>query len=611
MSARFALRSYQQQLVQEACLTNKIVVLPTGAGKTLVAAEVVKQRGGTALFLVPTCLLVEQQANAIRDWLGPDKIVAEFMGSVQVPDQFDVLVSTPKAFHVRQCTSAPGFAWNSFDTVVFDEVHHVLKEHPYRKLALSLLKSGAAPRVIGLTASLTYAVTEERMKASVQRICEELRITSPVLIVPQDELKAAGYHGTAAKAEMRLMPIPSELIKGLVPESERKPHLLLPTFFARIKAGTATPLATNLMDCIYVMERHVKELLSDFKSPLSNSGSDSWGKYAHAEGLRRGSPQLAELEHWYEALKIIATTWEEAQDHPVPLLQIFEASTGTDDKVAWPANVNEKLGSFWSTVPDSTPRFDCLAEVLMDEYHREGRTSAFRGIIFVERRVSSHVLAQQIILEPELAKLFTPGCLYAANSPVTPSLGLTKKEVQRVIQDFRQGNINLLIATAAAEEGMDIPEANCVICFDHITHGVALVQRRGRAREAGSSFIIMSERPDRPVSFLSGGEQEQQGFLQGFTPVASGTSGEKERIAQRSRELTASTLLQKKVDTSTVIGTLNAYGQKTKTALQETFISVAGSNVKCLLKYESSLRCFEVEESANGLARSVQSSWQQ
>ena len=43
--------------------------------------------------------------------------------------------------------------------VVFDEVHHVLKDHPYRKLAQQLCKCDG-PVVLGLTASLTYAVGE-------------------------------------------------------------------------------------------------------------------------------------------------------------------------------------------------------------------------------------------------------------------------------------------------------------------------------------------------------------------------------------------------------------------------------------------------------------------
>ena len=312
------------------------------------------------------------------------------------------------------------------------------------------------------------------------------------------------------------------------------------------------------MSCIKEMEGCIQLADRDFKSPLSKSSSESWGKYAHQRAKQTGSVQCGELEHWYEALKMIATTWEEAQDHVAPILQMFKASTGaTTDLVTWPENVVQKLIiTFWVNVPDISPRFDCLSEVLLEEYY--AREGGFRGIIFVERKLSSHVWFHLIANDPELAKLFTPACLYAANSPVTPSLKLTKAESQARIQAFREGKTNLLIATAAAEEGMDIPEANCVVCFDNITHGVALVQRRGCARQADSSFIIMSERSDRPVSFLAAGEQEQHSFLRDFKPADSDqNSREKQRTAQTQRELTAKPLLMKDIDTMSVIGALN------------------------------------------------------
>jgi ERCC4-related helicase len=55
--------------------------------------------------------------------------------------------------------------------VVFDEVHHVLKQHPYRALAAALLDSGARPRVLGLSASLTYAVGAKKVELALQKLC--------------------------------------------------------------------------------------------------------------------------------------------------------------------------------------------------------------------------------------------------------------------------------------------------------------------------------------------------------------------------------------------------------------------------------------------------------
>jgi superfamily II DNA or RNA helicase len=52
------------------------------------------------------------------------------------------------------------------------------------------------------------------------------------------------------------------------------------------------------------------------------------------------------------------------------------------------------------------------------------------------------------------------------------------------LRAFADGTVNLLITTVVAEEGMDVPAANCVLRFDPMLNAVSLVQGRGRARHA-------------------------------------------------------------------------------------------------------------------------------
>ena len=66
-------RAYQTEVLDLASETNAIVLLPTGAGKTLIAVELIKRQsraltpGGTiAVFIAPTKLLVRQQAGVLR-----------------------------------------------------------------------------------------------------------------------------------------------------------------------------------------------------------------------------------------------------------------------------------------------------------------------------------------------------------------------------------------------------------------------------------------------------------------------------------------------------------------------------------------------------------------
>lgn len=119
------LRPCQQRIARIAVEGNTIVLLPTGAGKTLIAAECAKQLRRRVLFFVPTCLLVAQQSAAVRVWTS--LTVVEFMGGARPPPlAFDVLVTTPKAFEMLQKkagkTGEQQLAWDTFGLVVFDEV---------------------------------------------------------------------------------------------------------------------------------------------------------------------------------------------------------------------------------------------------------------------------------------------------------------------------------------------------------------------------------------------------------------------------------------------------------------------------------------------------------
>lgn len=60
---------------------------------------------------------------------------------------------------------------------------------------------------------------------------------------------------------------------------------------------------------------------------------------------------------------------------------------------------------------------------------------------------------------------------------------------------FRSGEVNVLLATSIAEEGLDIPECNVVIRFDVMDHVIGLIQSRGRARNAEAHFDLVRRAP--------------------------------------------------------------------------------------------------------------------
>jgi endoribonuclease Dicer len=113
-----------------------------------------------------------------------------------------------------------------------------------------------------------------------------------------------------------------------------------------------------------------------------------------------------------------------------------------------------------------------------------------RCIVFVQQRVSTHILDYFVNSDDDL-NFLKSNVIYATKSPATADLSVTASQAKIRIQDFANGKLNVLFATAVAEEGMDVPAANCVIRFDAVQTPVSLVQSRGRARHESSSFIVL------------------------------------------------------------------------------------------------------------------------
>lgn len=446
------LRSYQERIVKEGVKHNTLIVLPTGSGKTLIAAEAIRRVGTPAIFFVPTVLLVEQQKKALESWTGLD--VHPYAGGMYLPPHFDILVSTPKAFEDAQVNLGLDYLqWNRLKCVVFDEVHHALKDHPYRKLALSLRDSCVSVRVLGLTASYTYAVGEKKIKTALQRLCDELQITN-LQTAAEEELRSAGYHASSAKPES---PPPTDLYEippGVVQPSLRRPHLMLTTFLKRVEVGQATQLSSILTKTVLQMEMAAAAKDPSFLSPVQRGkGVKQWGVYAHACAAQARDTyhfgMYSQLESWYEALRLMVVSWEEADFAAITFLRMCGCDS-IDGKVIWPPPVADCIRSFWSASPTSFGRLNRLRSVLLEKVET---LDQFRGLIFVQQRVTTHILEYYISKDPELSRLFSTACLYASSKPATPSLNVTKAQTAAKLRSFATGAVNLLITTVVAEEG--------------------------------------------------------------------------------------------------------------------------------------------------------------
>jgi len=477
------LRPYQTKVVNAIGDQNVIVKMPTGSGKTFVAAEFVlrglnklrKREESSqeatlceraALFLVPTCDLVTQQKIALKKWVG-DYNVAEYHGRKAIPTaKFDVLVSTPQAFLTLQRTETKTkwFSWSNFFACVFDEVHHVLKDHPYRIIAHGIKAwTFNKVQVVGLSASLTYAVEHKAVEQALANLCHDLSVKK--MISPtEEELKRSGY--IPQDDSIETMKKPWDIPEGVIPENERFPHMMHEQFMNRDRNKTTTPFASKVLLVVRNIESEIGEYddkinrdNEPFKSPLGQIKLATWEDYAYRKKCRSRSGSVMQalygfLEIWYVALRMVVQSWEEEEQLVLQWLIInegFHSEGWYGPQLECSLNCVGRLCKSSST---QSEKLESLATNLVEK--RKIKGTSFRGIVFVQQRISAYVLSRY--LNDHLLCIdhgLHAGYVAARNSRITPSIKVRPGEATKCIDDFRDGSINIIIATSVIEEVND------------------------------------------------------------------------------------------------------------------------------------------------------------
>ncbi|KAL6749949.1 P-loop containing nucleoside triphosphate hydrolase protein [Haematococcus lacustris] len=73
--------------------------------------------------------------------------------------------------------------------------------------------------------------------------------------------------------------------------------------------------------------------------------------------------------------------------------------------------------------------------------------------------------------------------------------GMTAQQQQNVLKAFKVPGRRLLVATNAAEEGLDVPCCEFVVRFSPPSTGIQLLQGRGRARKLGALYHCLLQAP--------------------------------------------------------------------------------------------------------------------
>lgn len=231
----WSLRDYQRQAVEGFWAGGSgVVVLPCGAGKTMVGAAAMAQASATTLILVTNTVAGRQWKRELieRTSLTEDEI-GEYSGERK--EVRPVTIATYQIMTTRrkgQYTHLDLFDSRDWGLVIYDEVH--LLPAPIFRLTADL----QSRRRLGLTATL---VREDGREGDVFSLIGPKRYDAP-----WKDIEAQGYIAPAVCAEVRVTLTDAERMAYAVAEPEEKYRLCA-------SARTKLPVVAKLV------ERHKNE----------------------------------------------------------------------------------------------------------------------------------------------------------------------------------------------------------------------------------------------------------------------------------------------------------------------------------------------------------------
>ena len=142
-----------------------------------------------------------------------------------------------------------------------------------------------------------------------------------------------------------------------------------------------------------------------------------------------------------------------------------------------------------------SPKVQELIKFLRSQNH-----SQMSGILFVEQRATAAMLPKLLSAHPDTKHLSYATFVGTSNPSIysrCPTEIVDLNDQKTTLEDFRSQKCDVVIATKVLEEGIDISSCNLVICFNRPANLTSFIQRRGRARERKSIFVLMLAHDDK------------------------------------------------------------------------------------------------------------------
>ncbi|WP_048178896.1 DEAD/DEAH box helicase [Methanosarcina siciliae] len=483
-------RLYQLNLAGKALEGSSLVVLPTGLGKTIIALFVIASRlqrfGGKALILSPTKPLVDQHAAFFKKVMNlPEEEILAFTGSIAPAEreklwaQGKLIVSTPQVIENDLLTKR--ISLEDVSHITFDEAHRAVGNYAYTFIAEKYFESAKNPHVLGITAS--PGSSDEK----IAEVCQALHVENVAVKTEKD--RDVRPYVQEKEIEWLQVQLPAEMaeIRGYLEKIlDDRLRIIRDLGFS---AGSGK----------YISKKDLLLLQKQLQGEIRVGGDPA---------IFSAMSVVAEMMKVNHAVEMVETQGIETLRKYLEKLDA-EASSKSASKASKRLMDDLYMRKALHRVKECDvehPKLG-LARKIVSEQLKENPDS--RVIVFTNYRDTAEIVVNALSGVSGIIPI-----RFVGQGSRHKDKGLTQKQQAEILDKFRAGEYNVLVATSVAEEGLDIPATDMVLFYEPIPSEIRSIQRKGRTgRQQKGRVIVLVTKGTRDEAYYWSSKNKEKRML--------------------------------------------------------------------------------------------------
>ena len=478
-------RAYQLMALNNILHSSTLLVLPTAMGKTPIELMAIADKmhqfpDKKVIFVAPTKPLLALHYKEAKNFLNiPDESIIMINGGInwkkrqEMAKNAKLILATPQV--IRNDVNRGSLSLENCCLLVIDEAHHASGKHAMGQVADLYLKHSKGGLLLGATAS--PGSTDRAIINLINRL---------------------------GSSNVFSMQKNNPLIKPYV--SELKSNIITLELPKKLE-DLAAPLKIWLDEMV---EKLRKVGVYLHKGVITTSGLNDSMKRANFLIERKS-------QHGWNSMKLIVDS--------IRVLQLINLITtqgvistrnyirrtmtqfeSGEKKLSRLVNKKEfiNLKEEISNMQEIHNKMDKVVELVKEQIDLDNQS---RIIVFASLRDSVKNIT--ITLNGINGINAVP---FIGQSSRKGDEGMSQKQQISTLDDFREGKLNVLVATSVGEEGLDIPSADRVIFYEPVASEIRTIQRRGRTgrHRSGYVFVLVSkDTKDEGIRFAANAKENR------------------------------------------------------------------------------------------------------